>query len=65
MYKGLGRWKGVLKVGGQAEGRFSLPLGHRVTNSGAVLSVSDRDAHNPQVRSRQPLVAVWHPTNSD
>ena len=65
MYKGVGRWEGVVRVGGQAEGRFSLPLGHRITDNGAVLSVSDRDAHNPQVRPRQSLAAVWHPINSD
>ena len=49
-------------MGGQAEGRPSLPLG---TDSGAVFSVGDRDVHKPQDKSRQPLVAVWHPTNSD
>ena len=53
----------VVGVGGQAEGGPYLPLNH--TDSGAVLSTDDRDVHKPQDKSRWPLTAVWHPTNSD
>ena len=49
-------WVSKLKAG---------PPCHQFTDSGAVLSVDDRDVHKPQDRLRQPLAAVWHPTNSD
>ena len=52
----------MVKVGGQAEGGFSLLLEHRY---GAVVSVGDRDVHNPQDRLRRPLVPVRYPINSD
>ena len=58
----MGGSRVVVGAGGQAEGRPYLPLSHRQQ---AVLSTDDRDVHKPQDRSRRPLAAVWHPTNSD
>ena len=49
-------WVGKLKAG--------LPY-HSATDSVAVLSTDDRDVHKPQERSRRPLAAAWHTTNSD
>ena len=58
VYEGVGEWEGVGSGGGgrQVESGFSLPLGHRQWC--CVLSVGDRDVHNPQDRSRQILAAV-------
>ena len=61
--KGWGVGGGGVGGGGQASRRqASLPSG---PDSGAVFSVGDRDVHKPQDRSRQPLAAARHPTNSD
>ena len=58
--KGVCRWEGLW--GGVGKPNVATIRG---TDSGAVFSVGDRDVHNPQDRSRQPLVATWHLTNSD
>ena len=57
-----GREAEVVVVGGQAEGGFSLPLGHDIST---MYSVGNRDVHKQQDRLRQPLATVWHPINSD
>ena len=54
---------GVVGVGGQAKDVPSLPLRQRQWCY--VLTVGDREVHNPQNRSRWPLAVVLHPTNSD
>ena len=58
MYKG---------AGGGGEGWVSQRhVLHAIrADSGAVFSVGNRDVLNPQDRSRWPLAAVWHLTNSD
>lgn len=55
MYKGGWKETGVVGVGGQAEGKFSLLLG---TNSGTVFSVGDKDKHVSQARLRWIITAV-------
>ena len=50
IYKGVGGWVGKPKAD---------------SDSGAVLSVDDRDVHNPHDGLRQPFGAVWQPTNSE
>ena len=62
IYEGVGRWEGVVGVGGQWKAGSPCHYG---TDNSPVFSVGDRDVHNPQDRLRQTLAAVWHPTNSD
>ena len=60
MYKGVGGWAGGGDRGEWASRRWVLSA-IRVQ---IVVSIY-KDAHNSQDRSRQPLEAVWNPTNSD
>ena len=50
-----GTYKGVVGAGGQAEGGPSL---HQATDSSAVFSTDNRDAHKPQYSLRRPLAAA-------
>ena len=57
----MGGWWGWL-----GKPKASSPY-HLGVDSGAVFLVVDiyMDVHNPQDRSRLPLVAIWHLTISD